>query len=287
MAKWGQKLMKPRCTWTGHLKLSLVTIPVRVYNAISASDKITFNQLHKTCHQRVKQKLVCPVHGDVAREDLVKGYEYATDKFVILNEADLDAVRLETTGTIELVQFVRPEELDPMYLDAPYYLGPDGQVAEEGFAVLREAMRRSRRIGIGQVVLGGKEKLVALKPVGRGLVFFTLRYANEVRDAAPYFEDFEQGSPDAIQVALAQKLIDAKTSPLNMASFTDRYQTAVLDLIKAKMDCTEPVVAPRRELDQVINVLEALRRSVSVEQNARKPAATARGKGRRRVALAA
>src|SRR5437016_771747 len=109
--------MKPRCTWSGYLKLSLVTIPVRVYTAISTTEKITFNQLHKTCHQRIRQKLVCPVHSEVAREDLVKGYKYATDKFVIVNETDLEAVRLETTGTIELVQFIRAEELDPLFLD--------------------------------------------------------------------------------------------------------------------------------------------------------------------------
>ncbi len=129
--------MKPRCTWTGHLKISLVTVPVRVYTAVSTTEKLAFNQLHKSCHQRIRQKLVCPVHGEVAREDLVKGYEYATDQFVILNESELDAVRLETTGTIDLVQFVRPEELDPVYFDAPYYLGPDGPVAQEGFAVIR------------------------------------------------------------------------------------------------------------------------------------------------------
>jgi DNA end-binding protein Ku len=235
--------MKPRCTWSGYLKLSLVTVPVRVYNAISTADKISFNQLHKTCHQRIKQKLVCPVHGEITREDLVKGYEYATDQFVILNETDLEAVRLETTSTIELVQFIRPDELNPMFLDAPYYVGPDGPVAEEGFTVFCEALRRAKRIGIGRVVLGGKEKLVALKPSGKGLAFFTLRYATEVRAANPYFEDLRQEPPDAAQVALAQKLIESKSSPLNLASFTDCYQTAVLDLVKA----------PRTQPGQVIS----------------------------------
>jgi DNA end-binding protein Ku len=175
MAKWDQKLMKPRCTWSGYLKLSLVTIPVRVYTAVCTTDKIAFNQLHKSCHQRIRQKLVCPVHGEVTREDLVKGYEYATDKFFTFNETDLEALRVETTGTIELVQFVSPEELDPMFLDTPYYVGPDGPVAEEGFGVFVEALRRAKRIGIGRVVLSGKEKLVAVKPLNKGLVFFTLR----------------------------------------------------------------------------------------------------------------
>src|SRR5437879_613268 len=135
------KTMKPRCTWTGYLKISLVIVPVRVYTAISSAEKIAFNQLHKSCHRRIKQKLVCPVHGEVARDDLVKGYEFEKDKFAIVNETDLEAVRLETTGTIELVQFVRPEELDPIFLDTPYYLGADGPVAEQGFRVLREALK--------------------------------------------------------------------------------------------------------------------------------------------------
>jgi DNA end-binding protein Ku len=276
--------MKPRCTWSGYLKLSLVTVPVRVYNAISTADKIAFNQLHRTCHQRIKQKLVCPVHGEVTRDDLVKGYEYTTDKFVILNETDLEAVRLETTSTIELVQFVHANELDPMYLDVPYYLGPDGPVAEEGFGVFVEALRRAKRIGIGRVVLSGKEKLVALKPIGKGLAFFTLRYTAEVRAATPYFEDLRQEAPDATQVALAQKLIESKSRPLDLASFTDRYQTAVLDLVKAKLEGTEPVIAPRTEVGQVINLMEALRQSV--EQAEKKPQAE-RKNGRRRMAQAA
>jgi DNA end-binding protein Ku len=276
--------MKPRCTWTGHLKLSLVTVPVRVYTAISTTEKIAFHQLHKTCHQRIRQKLVCPLHGEVAREDLVKGYGYDTDKFVIFSDTDLEAVRLETTSTIELVQFVRPEELDPLFLETPYYLGPDGPVAEEGFGVLREALRRAKRIGIGRVVLNGKEKLVALKPHGKGLVFFTLRYATEVRGAAAYFEDLRPQQPDATQVALAQQLIENKSCTLNLASFTDRYQTAVLDLIKAKVEGTTPVLAPRSEIGQVISLMEALRQSVA--QAGMKPKAVCRN-GRKKMALAA
>ncbi len=276
--------MKPRCTWSGYLKLSLVTVPVRVYNAISTAEKISFNQLHKDCHQRIRQKLVCPVHGEVAREDLVKGYEYATDKFVVFTETELEQVRLETTSTIELVQFVRPQELDSMYLDSPYYLGPDGPVAEEGFAVLVEALRRAKRIGIGRVILSGKEKLVALQPIGKGFLFFTLRSAPEVRAAAPYFEDLRQQQPDATQVALAQKLIESKSGPLDLASFTDRYQAALLDLIKSKVEGTAPVVVPRTEVGQIVNLMEALRRSVAESEQKSQPV---RRNGRKKVALAA
>ena len=277
--------MKPRCTWSGYLKLSLVTIPVRVYAAISTTEKISFNQLHKNCHQRIRQKLVCPVHGEVAREESVKGYEYAPDKFVILSETDLEAVRLETTGTIEVVQFVRPEDLDPMLLDTPYYLGPDGPVAEEGFAVLWEALRRTKRIGIGRVVLGGKERLVAVKPLSKGFVFFTLRYVAEIRPASAYFEGLSEQPPDAAQVALAQKLIESKSGALNLASFTDRHQTALLDIIKAKVDGTEPVLVPRNGTAQVVSLMQALRESVA--QSDRKPNPAVRKPGRKNVALAA
>jgi len=277
--------MKPRCNWYGHLKISLVTVAVRVYAAIGTAEKIAFHQLHKSCHHRIKQKLVCPVHGEVAREDLAKGYEYAAEKFVILNETDLEAVRLETTGTIELIQFVRAEELDPMLLDTPYYLGPDGPVAEQGFAVLREALRRTKRIGIGQVVLSGKERLIALRPHDRGLVFFTLRYVQEVRQAAAYFENLPEHPMDAAQLALAQKLIESKSSPLNLASFTDRYQTALLELIKAKIDGTEPVLVQRNGISPVINLMEALQQSLA--QTGRKPHTVARSNGRKKVSAAA
>jgi DNA end-binding protein Ku len=132
----------------------LVTVPVRVYTAISTTEKIAFNQLHKSCHQRLHQKLVCPIHGEVERAALVKGYEYATDKFVIVNETELESVRLETTGTIELIQFARPDELDPLFLDTPYYVGPDGRVAEQGFAVLREALPAGLRIKTSSIYPG-------------------------------------------------------------------------------------------------------------------------------------
>ncbi len=174
----------------------------------------------------------------------------------------MDKVRLETTGTIELTQFIRPDELDPILLEAPHFLGPDGPVAEESFAVLRKALARSRRIGIGQVVMGGKEKLVALKSLENGFVLYTLRYASELKAADEYFEPVQE-SLDETQVALAQKLIESKSAPLKLSSFTDRYQTALLELIKAKVEGTEPVVMPRNGAVQAINLLDALRQSLA------------------------
>lgn len=277
--------MKPRCTWSGHLKISLVIVPVRVYTAISTTERITFHQLHKSCHHRIKQKLVCPVHGEVAREDLVKGYEYCPEKFVILDEADLQAVHLETTGTIEVVQFARPEELDPMFLDTPYYLGPDGPVAEQGFTIMREAMRRTKRIGIGRVVLSGKERPVALKPHGKGFVFFTLRYVSEVRQTSLYFEDIPDQPVEADQLALAHKLIEKHSSPLNLAGFTDRYQTTLLEVIKAKVEGTGPPLLQPNATSQIVNLMEALQQSLAKVQ--RKPHMVASARTGRKASAAA
>jgi len=265
------KTMKPRSIWTGVLKISLVTLPVRVYTALNNGEKITFNQLHKDCHQRVCQKLVCPVHGEIERENIIKGYEYATDKFITMDEADLENVRLETTGAIDLVQFIRPGELDPVLLDAPYYLGPDGPVAEEGFCVIREALRRSNLIGIGRVVLHGKEKLLALKPIGRGLVFFTLRYIAEVRPATDYFADVPERQLDQAQVAMAQQLIETKTASFNPSEFADRYQSALLELIKAKVEGTEPLLVPRNEVRQAVSLMDALQDSLARKEQKAQP----------------
>jgi DNA end-binding protein Ku len=256
--------MKPRSIWTGHLKISLLTIPIRVYTALNEADRISFNQLHKDCHQRLKQHLVCPVHGKVEREHVVKGYEIEKERFVVIEPADLERVRLETTHTVDLVQFVQPGELDPVYFDVPYFVGPDGPVSTEAFVVLREALRKSKRIGIGQVVLSDREKLVAIKPLAKGLLMTTLRYAAEVRAADAYFDDLSQVQIDADQIALARQLIENKTARFDSTTYTDRYQAAVLNLIKAKLNGAQPIqVAAASPVEPVINLMEALKQSVA------------------------
>ncbi len=168
--------MRPRSTWTGNIKISLVTIPIRLYTALTESEKISFNQLHKGCHPRQRQQLVCPIDGKVEREDVVKGYEIEKDRFVVLEPSDLQSLTLETTHTIELIQFIAETELDLLLLDTPYYLGPDGPVSEQGFAVFREALSRRRQVGLGRVVISGRERLVVVRPWGNGLLLVTLRY---------------------------------------------------------------------------------------------------------------
>jgi DNA end-binding protein Ku len=255
--------MKPRATWSGHIKLALLTIPVRVYTALNETDKISFNQLHKDCHQRLKQQLVCPVHGKVEREHVVKGYEVEKDRFVVLEASDLEAVKLETTHTIEPVQFIRAKELDPIFLDVPYFVGPDRPVSMEAYAVLREALRKTNYLAIGQVVLSGREKLVALKPVDRGLLMTELRYPAEIRQAASYFDELADVKVDDGQIALARQLIENKASEFNAAGFTDRYQAALLESIKAKLNGAQPVQVKPAALGQVINVMDALKQSIT------------------------
>jgi DNA end-binding protein Ku len=255
--------MKPRSIWTGFLKISLVTVPIRVYTALNPGEKVAFNQLHKGCNRRLRQKLVCPVHGEVGRDCIVKGYEYCTDQFVTVDESDLAKIRLETTRILELFQFVQPGEVDPVFLDSPYYVGANGPAAAESFGVVREALRRTKLMAIGRVVISGKEKLVALKPLGMGFGFFTLRHLSEIRPVADYFQDVPPITCDQAQLALAQQLIQGKCAPFDSSAFHDRYQAALLELIQNKVKGTEPVLVPRNDAVQIIDLMSALRQSMA------------------------
>ncbi|MBD3293119.1 MAG: Ku protein, partial [Armatimonadia bacterium] len=196
-------VMPPRAMWKGQLRLSLVTLGVRLYSATESASRVSMNQLHKDCHRRLKQRMVCPEHGEVSRDEIVKGYEYEKDSYVIIDKEELDAIKLETTHTIDLVQFVDPEEIGLLYIDSPYYLGPDGPVAEEAFRVIREAMKRTNKAAIGKLVLQNRERIVAISPKDTGLLLTTLRYAAEVRDSEAYFKDIQNGQVDEEQLEMA------------------------------------------------------------------------------------
>ncbi len=281
--------MAPRASWKGQLRLSLITIPIRMYNEVSSTSRVSLNQLHKDCHQRLKQKMACPTHGDVERADIVKGYEYEKDTYVVIDEADLEEVKLETTKTIELVQFIEQDELDPIYLDAPYYMAPEGPVAEQAFQVIREAMRKTKKIAIGRVVLANREHAVALQVLDKGMMLTTLRNQSEVRAAAPYFEEIKETPIAKDQLQLAEQLISSITEPLDMSKYSDRYQDALLDLIKTKIAGSEPIKVQEVEVGKVINFMEALKQSIASSPakaskkkppaaSIKKPAATAKKK---------
>lgn len=265
--------MAPRAMWTGQLRLSLVSFGVRLYAATESAGKVSMNQLHKDCHQRIRNQLVCPVHGPVGRDEIVKGYEYEKDSYVIVEQEDLDKIRLESNKTIELVEFVDADEIDPLYVDSPYYLGPDGKVAEEPFNVIREAMKRAGKVGIGKVVMYGRERIVALQPEGRGFLLTTLRYAGEVRSAEDLFKDIKVDKVDEEQLALASSIMDKKASTFDPSEFTDRYQEKFFEIVKAKVEGQEPVVVADEEAPRSFNFMDALRQSVEAaeEEQAERP----------------
>jgi DNA end-binding protein Ku len=251
-----------------------VSFPVSLYTATSSSDRISFNQIHKDTKQRVKLVPHEPNLGPVSREDLVKGYEYEKGKFVVIEPSELEAIKLETTKTIEIEKFVKESEIDELYVDSPYFVAPEGPVADEPFRVFVEAMRRKKVAGVARVVLSGRERIVAVKPRGKGLIMQTLRYGSEVRSEEPYFEDVGTGKVDAQMLKLAEQLIDQRFGEFDASEFSDRYGEAVLALVKSKI-AGQPIEALEEEepAAKVVSLMDALRRSVEEVEVKKKPAA--------------
>src|SRR5487761_1923237 len=227
--------MAPRASWKGYLKLSLVSCPVRLYPATSTSERITFNQLHKDTHNRINMKPVDPELGLVDRADLVKGYEYEAKQYVIIDEADLDSVRIESSHTMNIEAFVDAGEVDVVYQDAPYYLAPDGAMAEETFVVLREAMRRAGKLAIARLVLSSRERVITIGPRETGMFVTTLRNPNEVRGTAEYFGNIPVGKPEPEMLELAEKLIEQKVAHFDPKNYEDRYEAALMQMIREKL----------------------------------------------------
>jgi DNA end-binding protein Ku len=270
--------MAPRSTWKGHLRLSLVSCPIRLYNATSRSEKVSFNLLHKDTHNRIQMKPHDPELGAIERDDLVKGYQYEKDQYVVFTEEDFDKVQIESSKAIVIEKFVDANDVDPMYFESPYYVAPDGAVAEETFRVIQWAMREKRKVALSRVVLSQRERLIALMCRGKGLLMMTLRTADEVRDSEEYFTDIEEEEPDKEMLELAERLIEQKSGKFDPSEFRDRYQDALLEMVKAKVKGQEPVIAQAPERGKVINLMDALKRSLedakpAAESKPRKPAA--------------
>ncbi|PAQ04132.1 Ku protein [Mesorhizobium mediterraneum] len=262
--------MAPRASWKGYLKLSLVSCPVRLYPATSASERISFNQLHKKTHNRINMKPVDPELGLVERSDLVKGYEYEDKQYIIIDDTDLDAVRIESNHTMNIEAFVDEGEVDVIYQDAPYYLAPDGAMAEETFAVLREAMRQSGKLAIARLVLSSRERVVMIGARENGMFVCTLRNPNEVRGTAEYFGNIPAGKPDPEMLQLAEALIKQKETTFDPKNYEDRYEIALMAMIREKLKGHKPIIAAAPERGNVINLMDALKASLS--QSAKPPA---------------
>lgn len=264
--------MAARPTWKGFLKVSLVNIPIKVFPATESSATLSFNQLHAVCQTRIQQKRWCPhCEREVANTELVKGYEFEKGRYVVVNDEDIEKVRVESTRVINLVQFA-DDTLDPIYVDRAYYLAPDGAMAAEAFAVMREGMKG--KAGIGKVALYGREYLIAVRPQGKGLVMYTLHHAAEIRDMSSIDElDALPAHVKPDEIKLARQVIGSFESELDLKDYTDEYKDGLMKIIEAKI-AGEEVVAPVVEAPpKVVNLMEALRKSLdSVSASQKKPA---------------
>lgn len=272
--------MAYRPTWQGHLRLSLVTCPVQLYTATSAGGDVHFHLINPRTHNRIRMITTDPETGPVERSSLVKGYEVDKDRYVLLTDDEIRSVRLESTRTIDIEQFVPAAEIDRIYWDNPYYLAPDGKLAQEAFGVIREAMRRSGQIALGRAVLSTRERLLALEPRGKGILAYSLRTADEVRDAAPVFDPISDAEPDPAMISIAEKIIQQQEGPFDPSRFVDRYEAALRALIDEKLDGHRPVRAAEPEDTNVVDLMAALRASLGKPSDA--PARTPRRPARRR-----
>jgi len=268
--------MAARPTWRGYLKISLVNIPVKVFPATDAAATLSFNQLHGECQTRIQQKRWCPhCEREVPHSDIVKGYEFEKGRYVTVEEEDLEKVRVESTRVINLEKFTDASAIDPIYLERPYFLAPDGPVAKQAFAVIREGMKG--KAGLGKVALYGREYLVKVQPREQGLIMYTLRHANEIRSMAAIDElDDMPGSVKPEEVKLAQQVIGTFEGDVDLKEYRDDYQEGLREIIQAKIDGRE-IVAPEVEAPpKVVNLMEALRKSLdSIKATEKKPAAPA------------
>jgi DNA end-binding protein Ku len=266
--------MAPRAFWTGHLRLSLVNIPVRLYPATSAERSIAFHQIHEPSGQRIRYQKVAPGVGPVENEEITKGYEYEKGKYVLIDPKEIDELKLESKQTIELVRFVDEDAIDDRYFQTPYYLMPDGDMADEGYVILHKALTDTKKIGVGQFILRGHGNIVAIKPFDKGLLLEVLRHANEIRSADALFDELPEVKVDKEALDLAKELVERKAGKFEPEAFKDEFTEAVKELIQAKLEDRAPdIVTEEPGGAKVINIMDALKKSVKQGKSA--PAKTA------------
>jgi DNA end-binding protein Ku len=270
-----------RAFWKGHLKLSLVSCPIALYPGTSATERVSFRQINKKTGNRLRQQLVDevlrePVEGD----DKGRGYEYAKNAYIPVDDDELDALAVESKHVIEIDSFVPREQIDERYLDSPYYITPDGQVGQDAFAVIREAMRGKDMVALGRVVLAKRERVIMLQPWDKGLTGTTLRYPYEIRDAKEYFDDIPDVKVEPDMLKLTQHILQSKAMDFDPSQFVDHYEEAVVEMLKKKqagLPVSREHAAPRPQ--NAVNLMEALRRSIAEE----KAASTSPKKARKRI----
>jgi DNA end-binding protein Ku len=288
--------MAPRPNWKGYLKLSLVSCPVALYPATTTSERVSFRTLNRQTGNRVRRQFVDEQTGEpVESDEQAKGYEVAKGEYLMLDDDELKAVQIESNHTIDIEKFVPRDEVNELFLDTPYYLAPTDRVGEEAFAVIRDAMRSEKKVGLARVVLFRRERVMMLEPRGKGIVAISLRYGNEVHAADAYFDEVPDVALPKEMLELAKHIIEKMSGKFNPEEFEDRYENALIELIRSKQKGTPVKPQPAHRQTNVINLMDALRRSVEGEtkgggrapakKQASEPAKAARkGKARARKA---
>ncbi len=270
--------MAARPYWRGQIRLALVSIPVEIFSATKSGAAVAFHQIYEPTGQRIKYEKTVPGIGPVDVDKIIKGFEYEKGEYVLLDDKEIEGVKLESKKTLELTQFVDSHEIDPIYFDKPYYVVPADDLAEEAFVVLREALKRSHKIGLGQLAMRGREYVVSIKGCGRGIVMETLRYADEVHKAASYFRDIGDTKPDEDLLDLAQTLIDKKTGKFDADEFHDRYVDALKELIERKRKGKTITIEDDKAADprgsNVVDLMAALKKSLGSSTEAAPKAAS-------------
>ncbi len=256
--------MAARPIWEGHLRLSLVTCAVRLFKAVGEGDQVHFNLLNPSTMNRVKQMWKDPADGFVERKDLVRGFQVERDHYVVVEDAELKELKLESTKVIDIERFVDADEIDRLYWDEPYYLVPDGKPAQDAYAVIRQALKEERKVALGRLVMTNRERIVAIEPRGRGMLLSTLHSQDEVRAEEDAFEDIAEVKIDRKMVAIASQIIAQAKGSFDPSEFRDRYKEALRELVESKAAGarTHHRPAPKPEETNVIDLMEALRRSL-------------------------
>jgi DNA end-binding protein Ku len=266
--------MATRPTWQGYLRLSLVSCPVALYTATSRTSDVSFNMLHKETMNRIRMIPTDPETGPVERADIVKGYEIEKGHYVVVTDEEIKNVKLATTKTLDIEHFVSEDEIDRLYWNEPYFLVPDGDMAVEAFTVIREAMASAKRVALGRLVMHQRERLMALEPRDRGILAYTLRTNREVRDAQEVFDRIPDAKPNAQMVDIAARIIDQQIGDFDPSKFNDRYEDALRALIKEKEKGHKITKVDEPKEAEVIDLMEALKRSLGQGGGERRKAAT-------------
>jgi DNA end-binding protein Ku len=257
-----------RPVWTGQIRLALVALPVKLYSALDSKEKISFNQIHEPSKQRIRYEKVAPGIGAVDKDEIVKGYEYQKGRYVLFSDEEFEALKVDSKKTLDMIQFAPAETIDPIYFDKPYFALPDGKLADEPYRIVREALKRTKTVGLGQITMRGRSYIAAVKPYEDGLTVETIHYADELRKANLFFDDLPNGKLDTDLIDLAEELINRKKAKFDPSKFEDEYAIAIERLVKKKIERHGELVLEDQEEpskdygDNVVSLVDALKKSL-------------------------